>query len=120
MPAARSLNNIINYPKVFYATPKKNTFLLLASLAVTIMTVVAALQSRTQGALSSGKQEEATPIQEGVMSEKQKKHSKLFKGFSNVTRGKNYVNLQQKEAMSKLYTSWKTAKRRDLPTVLNT
>jgi hypothetical protein len=73
--------------------PKKTTFLLLASLAVTVMTAVAALQSSTQGALPSGKQEEATPIQEGVMSEKQKKHSKLFKGFGNVTRGKKLREL---------------------------
>ena len=33
-------------------------------------------------------QEEATPIQEGVMSDKQKKHSKIFKGFKEATHGK--------------------------------
>ncbi len=38
-------------------------------------------------------QEEATPIQEGVMSDKQKKHSKIFKGFKDVTGGKKLRDL---------------------------
>lgn len=40
---------------------------------------------------------EATPIQEGVMTEKQKKHGKLFKGFANVTQGKKLRDLYPEE-----------------------
>jgi hypothetical protein len=38
---------------------------------------------KTQG----NKQEEPTPIQEGVMTEKQKKNSKLFKGYEGCNQG---------------------------------
>jgi hypothetical protein len=72
---------------------QKITFLLLAALAVTVMTAVATLQSRPVGALSSDKQEKATPIQEGVMSEKQKKHSKIFKRFEGATGGRKLRDL---------------------------
>lgn len=36
---------------------------------------------------------EATPIQEGVMTDKQKKHSRLFKGFGDVARGRKLRDL---------------------------
>ena len=72
----------------------KKTFLLLfVILITTVITVLPALHGRTQNGLASSKQEEPTPIQEGVMTDKQKKHSKLFKGFSNVTRGKKLREL---------------------------
>jgi hypothetical protein len=71
---------------------KNITLLLLVSLAVTMITAVAALQSETQKN-PSGKKEEATPIQEGVMSEKQKKHSKIFKRFEGATRGRKLRDL---------------------------
>lgn len=44
---------------------------------------------KTQG----NRQEEPTPIQEGVMTEKQKKRSKLFKGYADVTKGKKLRDL---------------------------
>lgn len=81
---------------------KNIALLLLASLAVTVITAVAALQSRTQSA-SSGKQEEATPIQEGVMSEKQKKHSKIFKGYDVTAKGKKLRDRVAEEGDVNIY-----------------
>lgn len=73
---------------------RKITFLLLfVALAMAAITVMSALYGRTQNGLTASKQEEATPIQEGVMTDRQKKHSKLFKGYSNVTRGKKLREL---------------------------
>ena len=57
----------------------KKTILLLALLTVLGITVTASLQSTARNDSDSTKQEEATPVQEGVMTEKQKQHGKLFK-----------------------------------------
>lgn len=41
--------------------------------------------------------QEATPIQEGVMTEQQRQHAKLFKGYGSVTRGKSLRELVAKQ-----------------------
>jgi hypothetical protein len=60
----------------------------------------AALQSRgAQTEVSSRqdwkrvRQEEPTPIEEGVMTSKQEKHSRLYKGFEDATRGRKIPDL---------------------------
>lgn len=40
--------------------------------------------------------EEATPVQEGVMTEKQKKHSQRFKGYDDVTKGKKLREIMER------------------------
>jgi hypothetical protein len=72
---------------------KKTALLFFVALAVTVMTVLSALHGRTQKDIASPKQEEPTPVQEGVMTEKQKKHSKMFKGFKEATGGKKLRDL---------------------------
>jgi hypothetical protein len=69
--------------------------LLLAGLAAArVVTQRPATNSAKQEAKRQGnKQEEPTPVQEGVMTEKQKKHSKLFKGYGRVTKGKKLREL---------------------------
>jgi hypothetical protein len=39
------------------------------------------------------RQDDPTPIQEGVMTEKQKKNGKLFKGYQDITKGKKLRDL---------------------------
>lgn len=72
---------------------KKTIVLLFLVLAVTVITAMSTRQGRTQHGIAPSKQEEATPIQEGVMTEKQRKHSKIFKGFREVTGGKKLRDL---------------------------
>lgn len=72
---------------------KNFALLLLAALTITVITVMGALHDKTQNSSISTKQEEATPIQEGVMGEKQKKHSKIFKRFEGATRGRKLRDL---------------------------
>lgn len=72
---------------------KKTISLVLAALTVTVMTAMANLPNKTQNSGAPAGQEEATPIQEGVMSERQKKHSKIFKRFEEATRGRKLRDL---------------------------
>jgi hypothetical protein len=72
---------------------KKIISLFLIAFAVTVMTALTALHGRTQSSTASSKRDEGTPIQEGVMTERQKKHSKIFKGFEGATRGRKLRDL---------------------------
>ncbi len=46
-----------------------------------------------QNAARPGREDEPTPIEEGVMTEKQEKHSKIFKGYRDSTGGKRLKDL---------------------------
>src|SRR5437867_768128 len=46
-----------------------------------------------QNTARPGREDEPTPIEEGVMTEKQKKHSKIFKGYRDSTGGKRLKDL---------------------------
>lgn len=70
----------------------KLILLLSVTLAIAVGAVIPILHGQSSLQAPAGK-EEPTVIQEGVMTEKQKKHSKLFKGFGNSTRGKKLREL---------------------------
>ena len=55
------------------------------------------LQYRTpqQAQNMKKQQEEATPIEEGVMTEKERKHSRLFKGYEDVAKGKKLREIME-------------------------
>jgi hypothetical protein len=72
---------------------KKFTLPLLVALTLTVMTAMAALRDETQTRSTSISQEEITPIKEGEMTEKQKKHSKIFKRFEGATGGRKLRDL---------------------------
>lgn len=82
---------------------KKTILLLLAVLIITVMTAIAALRDQPQHSSAANKQEEATPIQEGVLSEKQKKHSKLFKGYDLAAKGKKLRDRVAQEGDVNIY-----------------
>jgi hypothetical protein len=75
--------------------------ILIAALAVVAVVglVTAQMTKRTEKRLAPQAQrqqqmkDDATPIQEGVATDKQKKHAKLFKGCSDVTRGRKIRDL---------------------------
>lgn len=69
--------------------------LLLASLAAAraVRDSRAASPAKQAVPTQENKQEEPTPIREGVMTDKQKKNSKLFKGFKDITKGKKLRDL---------------------------
>ena len=75
----------------------KTALLLVAALSVSIVaaaiTLTGAQNDRAPNAQSSKKVDDATPIQEGVLTEKQKAHSKLFKRYEGVTRGRKLRDL---------------------------
>ncbi|PYS48093.1 MAG: hypothetical protein DMF68_14240 [Acidobacteria bacterium] len=58
--------------------PRRNIMILCIGLIVAGMVTLAALGSRGQNNLSAAKQENPTPVQEGVKTEKQREHGKLF------------------------------------------
>lgn len=60
--------------------------LLLALLGIALMTAMAAIQKE-----AVVRQEDATPIKEGVMSEKQKEHSKIYKDYGTGKKIKDIV-----------------------------
>lgn len=74
---------------------KKHTkLLMLIPLTLAVAFSLPLLRSQGQApAASAPKQEEATLIQDGVMTDRQKKHSKLFKGYETVTKGKKLREL---------------------------
>lgn len=55
----------------------------IVSLAVSVLTSMSVFRSQGQ-TNSTFKQEAATPVQEGVMSKTQKKHSKLYKDYRGI------------------------------------
>lgn len=78
-------------------------FLLLAFLTIPLVAAMSGLRGQSQGVMTSNKtKEEATPIQEGVMTEKQKKHSKLFKG-THYRGGQKVADLVAKKGDVKLW-----------------
>jgi hypothetical protein len=95
---------------------KKTILLSLAILIITVMTAMAALSGRSQKDSDSNKQEEATPIQEEVMSEKQKKHSKIFKGYDLAAKGKKLRDRVAEEGDVNIY--WLVGDKR-LPEFFN-
>lgn len=82
---------------------RARTPILLLAGALSVLAGVnswAALQGRSLGSETASRQggkptqqEEPTPIQEGVMTTRQKKHSKVFKGFAHATRGRKIPDL---------------------------
>lgn len=71
---------------------KKTPLLFLVLLVIAVATATAALRGQRQGQPSAG-EEEPTPIQEGVMTKKQKEHGKIFKGYGWFTRGQKIRDL---------------------------
>ncbi|MCA1630564.1 MAG: hypothetical protein LC785_00450 [Acidobacteria bacterium] len=67
----------------------KNPMVLCAVIVVLLVTTLAAMQNQKH----SLTQEEATPIKEGTMSEKQREHGKLYKEYET---GKKLHDLTQK------------------------
>lgn len=57
---------------------------------ISFLVSVLALSSVTQGQQAQPDQEQATPVQEGVMTQRQREHSKLFKGLGT---GKKLLDL---------------------------
>lgn len=73
---------------------KKSLLLLLVLIIIPIAATVSALRGQSQNHVApNNKKEDATPIQEGVMTEKQRRHSKIFKGYQSITRGKKLRDL---------------------------
>ena len=68
---------------------------LLASLATArvLKERLTASSAQQETKAQGNNQEEPTPVQEGAMTEKQKKNSKLFKGYKDVTKGKKLRQL---------------------------
>jgi hypothetical protein len=64
--------------------------LIVAAVAATATTT---LCSQLAGQSAKGGQEEATAIQEGVMSDRQKAHSRLYKGLKNAAGGRQIRDL---------------------------
>jgi hypothetical protein len=72
----------------------KAALLILSLLVVSTVIATTTLQRRPQKDSTSIRDDEATPTQEGVMTEKERQHSKLFRGYGqDVTRGKTLRQL---------------------------
>jgi len=72
----------------------KKIALLLSMVAVSTVIAATRLPRLPQRGAASIKNEQATPIQEGVMTERERQHGKLFKGYGqDVTRGKTLRQL---------------------------
>ncbi|HEV8370138.1 MAG TPA: hypothetical protein VGQ39_19455 [Pyrinomonadaceae bacterium] len=71
---------------------KKRVSLPIAALFVLALAATLTLIG-AQNDQSSKKDDDATPIKEGVLTEKQKAHSKLFKRYEVVTRGRKLRDL---------------------------
>lgn len=56
-------------------------FLIFLMVAIFALTVVPGIANQSQGTSASAKPDEATSIQEGRMTDSQREHSKLYKGF---------------------------------------
>jgi len=67
--------------------------LCIAVLAVAIISTSATIQQNRQKKILSILSEEATPIQEGVLTEKQKEHSKIYKGYASIMNGRKIKGL---------------------------
>jgi hypothetical protein len=78
---------------------KKKAFLVFVLLAIITITV-AAFQGNSQAARTASTEDEATPVQEGVMTKKQKQHSRHFeieggKRLSDFTNPDGNVDVGQ-------------------------
>lgn len=63
---------------------KRTVGLLIILMLATLLSVgVAGIGSQSQGTSASAKPDDATPVQEGKMTDKQREHSKLYKGFGD-------------------------------------
>lgn len=63
-------------------THKKTVgFLILSMVAIFSLTLLTGIGSQYQGTSAGAKRDDATLIQEGRMTDKQREHSKLYKGF---------------------------------------
>ena len=73
---------------------RKKTILLVAvMLAIAVVTTIATLRSGAQDKTVTPEPDIPTPIQEGVMTEKQKQHSRIFKGYKAEMKGKRLRDL---------------------------
>ena len=70
----------------------KKTFVVAVVLLVLVVPATVILTS-ARNYQSPKKPDDATPIQEGVLTEKQKAHSRLFKKYDGVTRGRKLRDL---------------------------
>jgi hypothetical protein len=71
---------------------KKRAFVLVAGLLVLVLHATITLPG-ARNEQSPKKPDDATLIQEGVLTEKQKAHSKLFKKYEDVARGRKVRDL---------------------------
>ncbi|HEV2881216.1 MAG TPA: hypothetical protein VGX24_08085 [Pyrinomonadaceae bacterium] len=72
----------------------KKVFISMVILIFVTGATINALRGQSQNhAMPNNKKEDATPIQEGVMTEKQRHHSKIFKSYGHVTKGKKLRDL---------------------------
>jgi hypothetical protein len=58
-------------------------FFILLMVAILVLAVVTGIGNQSQGTSASAKLDDATSIQEGRMTDKQREHSKLYKGFGD-------------------------------------
>lgn len=72
---------------------RRKVILCLAVLAVAIMSTAATIHQHRQKGTLSIPPEEVTTIQEGVMTEKQKEHSKIYKGYAAIMGGRKIKDL---------------------------
>ncbi len=70
---------------------KKMLVLLVASLAIVGVTAMNGLHSHSQNPPAT-KQDVPTPVQEGVMTEKQREHSKLYKDYKGVGKLRELID----------------------------
>lgn len=84
----------------FYPFRKIVFLIIFVVLAASAFLVLPGLSQRSETATSPVRQgqrvepkKDPTPIQEGVMTEKQKQHSKLFKGYGDVAKGRKLRDL---------------------------
>jgi hypothetical protein len=83
--------------KITILSRYQKSLLLFIFIIIPVVATVSVLRGQGQNhATSKNKKEEATPIQPGVMTEKQKKHSKLFKG-THYEKGYKVTDLVDKK-----------------------
>lgn len=68
--------------------------LLISTVVVGVATVTTVLRTRGQGASNRLKEEQATPVQEGVMTEKELQHSRIYKKQYEWRNGRKLASLK--------------------------
>ena len=73
---------------------RKNIVVLCAILTVALILTVAALRSQGQNSQIATRNESPSPVQEGVKTEKQREHGKIFSRKYEYRRNKKLINLR--------------------------